>query len=789
MQRRMRAAFLRVMKATDAARVWLRRVMPGAAVAAALLFVLRMLLDKTWVYGDHFAGRLLGVLTFCVIFAALAYYGLKALLWLKRRLLWRVRRRLVITYLFVGLTPIVLFMLLGLLSAFGGSNQAMSRIVAAQFNTTERQVRENARALADAYARLPPSTDARQLQSWLDERVALLQASLPGARVAIWRSTSADDTAAALGHSSFAAVTSEVKDGNENSRGVGSDMTHAGAPLPEWLRPRAEWTGLTFMPPADEQETFSTPSIRSMMRGSIGDKPFTLLLIVPISRTLIQQYRASTGINVRPFFLKAPPPTNQSGLNLSRDEMAAQPQLEPAALPEQERQLNRRKEQAFQQDQFGEPIDGDFYVVVLESRNWLSGETKPKLSFLFDWSWALAGKQLLGGGEPGELWRLVFIYVSLAFLMLELLALFAAVWMTRAVTGTVHRLYRATQYIKRGDFSHRVRVRSRDQLGELAESFNDMSSNIESLLHERVERERLEREVEIAAEVQAQLFPRRVPPLLSVEIAGECRAARGVAGDYYDYIEVTPGLVAVALGDVAGKGISASLVMSNLQAALRAQTTIAEERLNLARRTASVSAAGGGNSSNPIAHVAADATIDGSLARMTTNINRQLCQSTEANRFATLFLALYEDETQTLRYTNAGHNSPLLVRARGRVEELTAGGIMVGAFDWAEYEEVSTRLQPGDVLVIYSDGISEAERVTGEEYGAGRLMQLVINQRHLPADELRQAIFTEIDAWTGALERNDDQTLVIIKVRSAQPDGHSQVSVAEKEVMSADVVN
>lgn len=129
---------------------------------------------------------------------------------------------------------------------------------------------------------------------------------------------------------------------------------------------------------------------------------------------------------------------------------------------------------------------------------------------------------------------------------------------------------------------------------------------------------------------------------------------------------------------------------------------------------------------------------------MTTNINRQLCQSTEANRFATLFLALYEDETRTLRYTNAGHNAPLLIRAGGAVEELTAGGMMTGAFDWAEYEEVSTELHPGDALVVYSDGITESENATGEEYGAERLTQFVINQRHLPADELRQAIFTEL---------------------------------------------
>lgn len=726
-------------------------MMPGVAVVAAAFFVLRMLLGRTWLYGDHFIGDLLRFLTFVTIASTLTYYCLKGLLWLKRRLLWRVRRRLVITYLFVGLTPIVLFLLLGLLSAFGGSNQALSRIIAAQHTTTERHVRENARLLADAYARLPANTDAHALQTWLDERAALLQASLPGARIALWRAVGSDD-GAAQGHSGFAPFVGEVK--AENTRGVGSDTTSIGAPLPEWLRERAEWSGLAYMPPVDEAETFSSPSVRAMMRGTAGNKAFTLLLVVPISRALVGRYRESTGINVRPFFLNAALTGNGGRVETTPDQ--------------RELQTASRIEQAFRQDQFGEAIGNRFpYVVVLPSTNWLSGESRSNLAFIFDWSWALAGKQLLGGGEPGALWWQAFKYVSLAFLVLELLALFAVVWMTRAVTGTVHRLYRATEFIKRGDFSHRVRVRSRDQLGELAESFNDMSANIESLLHERVERERLEREVEIAAEVQAQLFPRSVPPLSTIVISAECRAARGVAGDYYDYIEVTPGLVVIALGDVAGKGVSASLVMSNLQAALRAQTTITAERLKIAERAMSVSASGaGGSSSQLLAHVVADAAVDGALARMTTNINRQLCQSTEANRFATLFLALYEDETRKLRYTNAGHNAPLLVRAGGAVEELTAGGMMTGAFDWAEYEEVSTELQPGDALVIYSDGITESENATGEEYGAGRLQQLVINQRHLPADELRQAIFTEIDAWAGEQERNDDQTLVIIKVSS-----------------------
>src|SRR5207237_10336326 len=127
----------------------------------------------------------------------------------------------------------------------------------------------------------------------------------------------------------------------------------------------------------------------------------------------------------------------------------------------------------------------------------------------------------------------------------------AAGLMTRALSGTVHKLYRPTEYIKRGDCSHRVSVRSHDQLGELAGAYNDMAANIEALLEERVERERLEREIEIAAEVQAQLFPRAVPALPNAAITAECRAARGVAGDYYDYVEIPPGRVVPALGAVA----------------------------------------------------------------------------------------------------------------------------------------------------------------------------------------------------------------------------------------------
>jgi sigma-B regulation protein RsbU (phosphoserine phosphatase) len=239
-----------------------------------------------------------------------------------------------------------------------------------------------------------------------------------------------------------------------------------------------------------------------------------------------------------------------------------------------------------------------------------------------------------------------------------------------------------------------------------------------------------------------------------------------VAGDYYDYVEIRPGLVAIALGDVSGKGISASLVMSNLQASLRAQSSMMAERLKesmqvsataiSARQSRSLAGPGGLSSDS---YCCAE--------RIVGNINHQLCGSTETNRFATLVVGLYDDQTGRLQYTNAGHNPPMLVRVGGTVERLTEGGMMVGAFDWAEYDQDTVHIGAGDTLLIFSDGLSEAASVTGEEYGEERLKQLLVANRHLPADELRCTIFAAIERWSGALEPTDDQTLVIVKSRDS----------------------
>jgi sigma-B regulation protein RsbU (phosphoserine phosphatase) len=738
--------------------------MPRVAIAAAILLIARMLLSRTFIFGDNPLGGLLEFISSFLIFITVLYYGLKALRWMKRRLLWRVRRRLVVTYLFVGLTPIILLALFGMVASFGVSSEAMARIIASQLNTTDEETARSAQAVADAFAQLPANATDQTIEAWLNERAAIVRGSLPGARLALWRGASGEDKSA-LGQIP-AEFVAEADD--ELTRGVGPDKTPVGAVLPEWLRSLNSWHGLAFISPEEQRENFASPSFRALVRGTgVQQQPFAMLLVVPVSRALVERYRDTTGIYVRPFFGAARLVRGQNSIMFERNERRRARQESAQNLnngaPLNEREVEQRAQEMFNRDQLGEPLPkgGTPYLVISFATDWSTGEQTRKLSFLFDWSWAIASKQFLGRSDTGEIWWQILKIVSIIFLVLELLALVAAAWMTRAVTSSVHKLYRATEYIKRGDFSYRVRVRSHDQLGELAESFNDMAANVESLLQERVLRERLEREVELAHEVQSRLFPSRVPDLLTLEAAAECRAARGVAGDYYDYVEIVPGLVAFALGDVSGKGMSASLVMSNLQATLRAQAAITSERLNIAERAVAASATTG--SDKLLARVVADADIDGAVARKVTNINAQLCRSTDANRFATLFLTLYDDRTHTLNYTNAGHNAPILVRSDGAVERLTTGGMMVGAFEWASYEEGRTQLESGDVLVIYSDGITEAERAPGEEYGEERLVQLVIKHRHLSAHDIREAIFTDVDAWSGQKDRGDDQTLVIMK--------------------------
>lgn len=317
------------------------------------------------------------------------------------------------------------------------------------------------------------------------------------------------------------------------------------------------------------------------------------------------------------------------------------------------------------------------------------------------------------------------------FILVEIVSWVIGITMTRTITGAVHRLYEGTQKVIEGDFSHRIEVQGNDQLAQLSRSFNRMTENIERLLVVAKEKERLQSEIEIAREVQNQLFPREVPELRTLHVKAVCQPARLVSGDYYDYEAVGDGKIALAIADVAGKGISAALLMAALQSSLRTQLE--------ARRETGLS-----------------------TSLLVSNLNRQLFATTSSEKYATFCLGIYDEPSSQFTYTNAGHLPPLLVR-NGEVTRLDVNGTVVGAFPFAKYDESRLALQGGDLLVFYTDGVTEPENAYGEMFGEGRLVEVLSQNAHREDAEIIEIVMDSVRQWTGSDELQDDMTLLLAR--------------------------
>ena len=328
----------------------------------------------------------------------------------------------------------------------------------------------------------------------------------------------------------------------------------------------------------------------------------------------------------------------------------------------------------------------------------------------------------------------IFIAVSVIFLIVELVSLVVGVQLSRSITGAVHELYEGTRRIKEGDFSYGIPVKGNDQLAELTSSFNTMTQNLGRLIVVAKEKERLESELAIAREVQQQLFPKDVPFTRTLELKGVCSPARMVSGDYYDFMPVSENSLAFAIGDVAGKGISAALLMATIQSTMRTQLGITDN--------------------GTPRHI--------STAALVSTLNRQLYASTTPEKYATFYFALYEESTHSLTYTNAGHLSPILIRGTD-VRTLDSTGTVVGAFPIARYEERTVPLEHGDILVAYTDGIVEPENAYGEMFGEERLTDLIVKYAAADSSEIIARAMESVVQWTGSSELQDDMTMVVAR--------------------------
>jgi len=719
---------------------WIAR---GACYSLGLaigLFVLQMLLK---VIAPGASDSLGGWVKFLLFDAAVLFFIL-AFRWSRRRILWRLRNRLIVTYVFIGVIPAVLLVAMALITIYLFAGQFASYVVTSDINSQLRSMQAvNAAVSNELAARIEKGEPAtaeslvglrKRDRAWGRRRVC----AWLGTRVLLFSSGTLNP-----------AVMSFPEFFKKEDAEFAKTMRE-GQPFKEIVR--------------DEDELY----LRVASVFQVGQEKLTVVTSEPLDKDLVAEIAANLGeitlyaagipldAQGRPQkqnAAKANHAEDKSVIVISEgkssvitaegDQQALHPTFTVGSLAAPTSMTDR-------EITFGTPLQ-----VV----DWRTGERAPvgalvrvqtRPSVLYSHLFAALGDFARGV-------EYILLGILIFFAVIELIALIIGTRMTSTVTGAVAQLYDATKNIDRGDFSHRIPVKSSDQLAQLSLSFNSMTESIEKLIQEQKEKQRLEGELAIAQEVQAQLFPRQVTELESLEVHGFCRPARTVSGDYYDFLTASSHKLILAVGDISGKGISAALLMATIHSAVRAYSV---ESLPQMREPVAVGAVAGAGR----IMAAWPEGIEVSPGALLGLLNHQLFESTPPEKYATLFLGIYDGRSHQLTYSNGGHLPPILIGEDGAVRRLEAGGTVVGLFDNMTYEEGSVQMHPGEIFVAYSDGVTEPENEFGE-FGEGRLIELVSSSRRLPLLQISQEVTSAVDDWIGDNEQPDDITLVLARAR------------------------
>lgn len=619
------------------------------------------------------------------VLLALAAFALGAgvlLRWLRwgvRKLIWRLRNRLLVAYLFIAVVPLVLVSGLVATGAWILAGQIAVYVATSELERKARMLSEVAQGLAATPVPSLPDR-LRWVGPYLRERYR-------GLELAVFRGD---------GAWRYPAESSLEK------------------PPPGW----ADSAGLLLKEGA------------LWVWAHVSRPGAEVVILAPMDAPAQARLASKLG-DVSIVTAPAPAGTRPARVPVVRDGMAYQPEGTESGLPPPANRLDREVDYAapVTVSVWEKPGYSEKHVLFVRTR--CSAVLREVFGQTAEWR---------EGVSSAYLAAVLFLAVAAAFLVVELASLVIGVNLTRTITRAVHELYTGTQKVMRGDFSHRIPVRGSDQLAELGHSFNRMSENLALLLEVAREKERLQSELEIAREVQNQLFPRTLPEVGSLHLRALCKPARMVSGDYYDCIALPDARLAMAIGDVAGKGISAALLTATVQSMIRAQIRMAAER-----------AAGGGSSSPGL-----------STADLVARLNQHLHAYTPPEKFATFCLGIYDEATGVLTYTNAGHPPPLLVR-RGDVIRLEIHGMVVGVLPSSPYQESSLRLEQGDLLVCFTDGVTEPENEYGEMFGEQRLIEVVLKHAAGEPAEVVAAIEDAVCEWCGTRDLQDDLTLMVAR--------------------------
>jgi sigma-B regulation protein RsbU (phosphoserine phosphatase) len=698
----MRISFLRDFRDWLSIKGWY----PGSMVGKYTVYlglvdlVLWLLRHTVRLFKPHsdFASSTVYFLTVVLIVCALIWL----FQWIRRTLMWRLRNRLLVTYAFIGFAPIVLLLAMFFFAAWLFVGQFAAYLATNDFKTemhrlssANNTIMGGAKVLARANK---VSEGARDL---VDREIG--NRDFPMRHITLWYrgkgyvlQGKADDEPVA--------VPTYLQDGFE-AMVVDNDHLY----------------------------------LRAVSRQKVGNDELVMVSSLPLQRELLADISQQLGsITIYPPVLSGTRNYKSNGIsfNIDSDDKGKAASVvntgqgdigivTAGAVPP--------ASHAMDVNVFLTTFNVDVplaFATIPTFINWTDGKSSTGLLVVDTRLSQLYRRLFEAVGDKAWIFLTVLGSIGVALLVIELVALFIGWRLTRTITRSVAELYVATEYVNKGDFHHRIHVKSRDQLAALESSFNSMTTSIEALILEQKEKQKLESELAIAQEVQALLFPREVNQAESLEMHGVCRPARTVSGDYYDFLQLGRNQIGLAVGDISGKGISAALLMAIVHSFVRAYTI--EEAFTEAKVGAAV-----GKSS---------------LA---------LTQSGEHLPPATLLALLNE---QLYRSTPASNLPPFLVCADGSHRKLGDGGMVVGLFGGVSYENDYVDLNTGDIIVAYSDGVTEPENEYGE-FGEERLAQIVRENSTLPLPRIADAVITAVTDWIGGAEQPDDITVVLARAR------------------------
>jgi phosphoserine phosphatase RsbU/P len=593
------------------------------------------------------------------LFLYAAWGAFRVCRYLVRRLLWRIRTKLIVSYLFIAVVPVVLLLLL-----FGVAALLFSGLVASHIVTADIQAKAQ---VLHATARSALMSAGRPGAAEVDALIAPARAIHPDVAYAVVR----------------------------GGRVVAAEGETPKA-LPAWVKAPG-FAGL--VKEEDHEE----------LRAVWMEGADFVVIDVPLDERLLQDLRQRMGVQ----FLGAGgrlESRNGSDLRIDTDE-AKFANVGPPSLR------------------------GMIFLATPERRRWSDGEVElDPLAFRFD-PYEL-GRRLSPSAQVNMADLLVKLLAAVAgvFLIMYFVALLLGLVLARSITKGIHELSEGTERLRQGDFSHPIRVYSRDQLGDLAESFNVMAGSVQDLLREQADKERLEEELRIARKIQMSLLPQGTVTLPGLRVAALCLPAEEVGGDYYDLLPLSDTRMGVLVADVSGKGTSAALYMAELKGLVLSLSRIYE-----------------------------------SPARLLGEANRILSANMDPRSFITMTYAVVDTARGTMTYARAGHN-PLIHLSKGVTRVLTPAGLGLGMDRGERFEEIleeaEVRLESGDVFLFFTDGVSEAMNGRAELFGERRLRDVLEKVIETESDEveLKDRILEEIRRFVGDAAQHDDMTMVILKV-------------------------